>query len=355
MSRRPRKRAKREGGPWLPAAEALALEKAQAEATERLLEAEPRCAHVVGTAVGVKWTAGRPTGIPAVLVLVTHKVAVEKLSPQDVVPQTIAQAPTDVLEVGHLIAGGPLSSSSGQTLTARVRPVRGGYSVGHPGITAGTVATAVYDLLPAEDGPPSAAAAPLPSRYYLLSNNHVLANANQARAGDPILQPGPFDGGRDPEDRVARLSRWVPIAFEPPTPRSEHENLVDAAVAEGGLEDLDRSLYWIGPVRGWRPKAEVPVGLEVQKTGRTTGYTRARIMALNATVDVNYSGGRVARFREQLLAGAMSAGGDSGSLVTSLDGVALGLLFAGSPLATVLNAIENVRALLQVEMAELRS
>ena len=48
----------------------------------------------------------------------------------------------------------------------------------------------------------------------------------------------------------------------------------------------------------------------------------------------------------------ISAGGDSGSLVLSLDNVAVGLLFAGSSIATIANQIENVRSLLRVEVAE---
>ena len=47
----------------------------------------------------------------------------------------------------------------------------------------------------------------------------------------------------------------------------------------------------------------------------------------------------------------MSAGGDSGSLVLSADDRrAVGLLFAGSPLATIVNQFENARLLLQVKV-----
>ena len=94
------------------------------------------------------------------------------------------------------------------------------------------------------------------------------------------------------------------------------------------------------------------VGTFVQKTGRTTNYTTGRITAINATVDVGYGGGKVARFRDQIVTTNISAGGDSGSLVTTLDDVAVGLLFAGSSVATIVNQIENVRSLLRIEVAE---
>jgi hypothetical protein len=239
-----------------------------------------------------------------------------------------------------------------QTLGRRVRPAKGGYSVGHFKITAGTIATCVYDFLPGAAVSPPAQGIGIPSKYYILSNNHVLANSNAASFGDPILQPGPYDGGTDPADRIATLSRFIPITFDPPISRTLHQNLVDCAIAEGQFHDLDREIYWTGPVRAWRRKALIGVGLLVKKTGRTTNFTTGRITAINATVDVGYGGGKVARFKDQVVTTNMSAGGDSGSLVTTLDGVAVGLLFAGSSSAMIANQIENVRSLLRVEVAE---
>ena len=90
----------------------------------------------------------------------------------------------------------------------------------------------------------------------------------------------------------------------------------------------------------------------IKKTGRTTNFTTGRITVVNATVDVNYGSGKVGRFKDQIVTTAMSAGGDSGSLVLTLDDVAIGLLFAGSTQSTILNQIEHVRSLLRVEVAE---
>ena len=179
-----------------------------------------------------------------------------------------------------------------------------------------------------------------------------MANSNAAAIGDNILQPGPADGGVNPADKIAILSQFVPITFAPAVPLALQNNFVDAAIAKGEFHALDREIYWTGGVRGWRRKALVTVGTIVQKTGRTTNYTTGRITAVNATIDVNYGGGNVARFKEQILTTAMSAGGDSGSLVTTLDEVAVGLLFAGSSTVTILNQIENVRTALGVEVAE---
>ncbi len=336
----------------------MLTENQQAEVRNALAQSEEYLApeniqsNVVGMGAGVKWSNGEPTGEPALVVLVQQKLERELLSEAELVPGTLGGMQTDVLAIGYPIAGGNSIGVGAQTLAQRLRPAEGGYSVGHIAITAGTIGTCVYDILPGGGTNPPEHGIGIPSRYYILSNNHVLANSNDARLGDPILQPGPFDGGTDPVDRIARLSRFIPITFDPPIPRVQHRNLVDAAVAEGEFQDLDREIYWIGYVRGWRRRENVEVGTIAQKTGRTTNYTTGRITVVNATVDVSYNGGRVARFRDQIVTTNLSAGGDSGSLVTTVDNVAVGLLFAGSSIATIVNQIENVRNLLRVEVAE---
>jgi len=204
--------------------------------------------------------------------------------------------------------------------------------VGHFAITAGTIATAVYDREPFPG---------IPRRYYILSNNHVLANSNNANLGDAILQPGPFDGGVLPSDLIAHLSRFVPIRFDGQC------NFVDAAIAEGQFHDLDREVYWIGYVKGL---ASAEIGMLVQKTGRTTSYTTGRVTNINATVNVNYGGGQVATMCRQIITSNMSAGGDSGSLLLDMEENAVGLLFAGSTQITIHNNIFFVQALLGIRI-----
>jgi hypothetical protein len=287
-------------------------------------------------------------------VLVTHKLEKDQVGSRDLVPVKLGGMQTDVLAVGYPFAGGEAESSGAgiQTLGKRVRPAQGGYSVGHKNITAGTIATCVYDILPGGSVSPPVHGVGIPSKYYILSNNHVLANSNAASLGDAVLQPGPYDGGVDPADRIATLTRFVPITFNPPTPLASQNNLVDCAIAEGQFHDLNRLVYWNGDVWGWRRKANVTVGMLVKKTGRTTNFTTGRITAINATIDVNYGGGKVARFKDQIVTTNMSAGGDSGSLVLTLDNIAVGLLFAGSAVSMIANQFENVRSLLRVEVAE---
>lgn len=327
------------------AASLATFQEIQAERQDELLELP----NVVGVGFANKMVGGEDTGEPSVAVFVSQKLPKDMLRKDQRIPGSLNNVKTDVIETGVIMAGvEPLLESrptvsvreerreevSIELLRARVRPVEGGYSVGHYQITAGTYATAVID----------ARAFPgIPQRYYVLSNNHVLANSNNARIGDPILQPGPYDGGTVAHDTIARLSRFVPINFAPGT-----TNYVDAAIAEGAFDVLDREIYWIGYPRGGVAPA---LNMLVQKTGRTTNYTTGRITAINATVNVNYGGGRVARFVNQILTTNMSAGGDSGSLLMDLENRAVGLLFAGSSVVTVHNDIRYVQHLLGIRIA----
>jgi hypothetical protein len=297
--------------------------------------------NVVGIAVSHKIKKDQDTGDPCMAVFVEQKLDPALLGSDQAIPRTIKKFKTDVIETGSIFAEPHQTEELAedeeadvgiQTLRGRIRPVEGGYSVGHYRITAGTMATAVYDRSPFPG---------IPRRYYMLSNNHVLANSNNARIGDPILQPGRHDGGTYPRDMVARLYRFVPIRFD------GRCNYVDAAIAVGQFHDLDREIYWIGYVKG---VATVGVNTIVQKTGRTTSYTTGRVTAINATVNVNYGSGRVGRMCRQIVTTNMSAGGDSGSLLCDMNERAVGLLFAGSSSITIHNDIRYVQALLGIRV-----
>ncbi|PRY14056.1 hypothetical protein [Kineococcus rhizosphaerae] len=194
-------------------------------------------------------------------------------------------------------------------LQAKVRPLHPGLSIAQRDVTAGTLGGFVR--IEGSDG------------LYALSNNHVLANSDQAALEDPVLQPGPYDGGTA-ADRVGRLARAVALD-------AGGGNAVDAAIAllEDDQVDLE---YPVGRLVGWTdPDDEVAV----EKVGRTTGWTKGRISAIELDdVAVQYPVG-VVSFDGQIEvegdAGAFSAGGDSGSLVYRPDTrQAVGLLFAGS-------------------------
>ena len=275
--------------------------------------------NVVGVGIGEKIKDGKRTGRTCLKVYVEKKVAAEKLSKSDLVPPLISQIETDVVEVGKIL---PLASNR-----RRSRPARGGASIGHYKITAGTLGCLVKDKKT--------------GKTMILSNNHVLANSNEAKKGDAILQPGAADGGKIKKDKIAELERWVKIGF------GRTANTVDAAVALP-LNDKDVSpeISSIGIPKGM---VKGKVGLVIQKTGRTTDHTLGEVRDINATVRVDYDG-QTALFRNQIMTSAMSQGGDSGSLILDQKRRAVGLLFAGSDLVTIGNPIQDVFKLLMCEL-----
>lgn len=356
--------------------------QAQAAVQEDLLRRE----NVVGVAVGNKGDKTDPNGEPAVVVLVERKLPIAALSASDVIPKQVDGVRTDVYEVGYLRAY--------DTPRDRFRPtIPSGVSIGHYKITAGTLGTIVTDR---------ATGAKL-----ILSNNHVLANSNDAAIGDAILQPGPADGGQNPGDRVATLERFIRLRFigepdvpdpgpgngnggenggcltilaniinlisgamgsnqrivttsstVPPQPSpsavkvAESQvvaNRVDAALAR----PIDPNMFTgeirnIGFVSGTKAAT---LGMNVRKSGRTTDFTTGTVTLLNATVNVAYGATQTARFEGQIITTPMSQGGDSGSLIVDgTENKAVGLLFAGSAQATIFNPIQEVLDALQINL-----
>lgn len=366
--------------------------QAQAAFENTLLAKE----NVVGVAVGLKESEGVRTEEMAVVVLVKEKVSSRDLPQSQVIPKQVDGVRTDVIAVGELWAQ--------QTPRDRYRPtIPSGVSLGHYRITAGTLGCIVRDRITGE--------------RFILSNNHVIANSNDAQIDDVVLQPGPADSGTNPADIVAKLARFTPLRYveDPvttPTPNPNPnptptpnpggclmvgvqvmnfvasllgskqrvttapqsvgaqsagviamptpapivvqsaavDNSYDAALARLSnpsmfLDDIQN----IGKVEGTLPPT---LGMRVRKMGRTTGLTFGTITLLNATVNVGYTtsrGNRTARFTGQVITEAMSQGGDSGSLIVdATQNKAVGLLFAGSPLATIFTPIDVVLAGLNV-------
>jgi hypothetical protein len=292
-------------------------------AQERHTRALLRIPGVVGTAVGLL-----PNGRAAVRVFVEHR-GVPGL------PVALDGVPVAVAVTGRFMA------FSDPTTKARPAPV--GFSVGHPSITAGTIGARVKDGA---------------GNVYVLSNNHVLANSNDAGLGDPALQPGPFDGGTL-NDQIGTLSAFQPIDFS-----LSGVNYFDAAIAVSNTGDLGNStpaddgygtpssaIWGDGDADGLFDSESTLLGLNVQKYGRTTALTKGQITGINGTVEICYEVFFIwcvksAYFYDQIIIepGAFSGAGDSGSLIVSddADKAPVALLFAGSSTQTIANRIDLV-------------
>lgn len=309
--------------------------------------------NVVATGIGYKVTAGQKTPTLSIVCSVTEKPPLSRLAERDKVPASLDGIPTDV------VLTGPIRAQVSRT--DRFRPAPGGVSIGHRDITAGTLGCLVK-----KNGV-----------IHILSNNHVLANSNNAEIGDPILQPGAADGGRYPQDHIANLAAFIPISISGlPSDcpigsgvasllngvaaamgsrtrlqvirQQATENLVDAAIARP-LNDADVSdeILEIGTISGL---GAGELDMAIKKSGRTTGFTTGVIQQVDVTVNVQYGAGQIATFSDQLMAGAMSQGGDSGSAVLDDNNRLIGLLFAGSDTTTIINRIENVFSALELTL-----
>lgn len=226
----------------------------------------------------------------------------------------------------------------------KARPAPCGISVGHHRITAGTLGALA-----------TGRSAPRNRRVLMLSNNHVLANSNNAQYGDSIIQPGRADGGQNPRDRVAILERYVPINFSGGT------NYVDCATGWCWHDRVKRRFIHRSSsgfsefTVSSNPRAAFR-GMIVGKTGRTTQLKAGRVTDISATIRVNFGAGRTALYRDQLairgVSDPFSAGGDSGSLIWTWDSRRrpVGLLFAGGGGVTFGNKIGRVLSALDIRL-----
>ena len=188
---------------------------------------------------------------------------------------------------------------------------------------------------------------------YVLSNNHVLADFNKAKPGQLIVQPGLVDTGpvctKIQSDAVATFSRAVKIKF------GGAKNMVDAAIAAVTPGDVSADILNIGGIAG-SPVDTPTVGLGIQKMGRSSCLTMATISAVSMNGKINYGGGKIAKFVNQIVinSSGFSSAGDSGSLIVTQDACpkAVGLLFAGSAdgSTTVANPITAVLDGLKIAM-----
>jgi hypothetical protein len=245
--------------------------------------------------------------------------------------------PLNVIQTGLIQA---------QPNTGRVRPAPGGFSVGHFKITAGTIGCYCVGN-----------SAPRNSRLMALSNNHVLANVNAGAFNDCVVQPGPYDGGKCPADQIAILERFVPINFA-----AGASNVVDCATAWCWPDRVRRELaYASGGAITYFRIGSAPIApalnMIVGKTGRTTQLTTGRITGVGVAVNVNYGGGRVGHFVDQVSiqsvnANPFSAGGDSGSSIWTWNAARspVALLFAGGGGVTFANRMTRVLAALDVHL-----
>ena len=325
--------------------------------------------------------------IEATVIGVAEKKPIDQLKKSEVIPKKIKKhrfslrsKPTDVIETGIIKALPVLPPRNTKAIPdyqKKVRPICSGVSCGHKDITAGTIGPVVtaWQITPTKIGPckedfcliawlkqlirwilgkeeledpgvtdPPKPPGPLERIIGFITNNHVGANSTidgvGAKVGDPILQQGPYDGGTLKET-CGKLHTIIPLF-------SNRKNLVDACFIESTVET-------IGSVFGLNcfpkeivPKSEIRLGMEVIKQGRTTGTRYGYIDMTEVELPVWYDDYLI-RFKNQIVikskdGRSFSDGGDSGSLILTMDGRAIALLYAGGPNDTIGNPMYLVES-----------
>ncbi len=134
------------------------------------------------------------------------------------------------------------------------------------------------------------------SNLFILSNNHVLAESDQARTGDSVVQPALVDLNCNPQaGRTVGSLRYV-------VPLQSTQSNVDAALAAATpAVDASGAILQLGPsINGVLSPAAPAAGtgepltagllnqLRVVKSGRTTGLTCSTVNTVDLSVQVDY-------------------------------------------------------------------
>jgi hypothetical protein len=189
---------------------------------------------------------------------------------------------------------------------------------------------------------------------YILSNNHVLAESDQGHAGDAIVQPGTIDDACVPLSEPGAKVRPV-AALRASVPLDAHDTNVDAALAAiaPGTVDTAGAILELGSASNGTLAAAPPVagrgepltaanlsGIEVAKSGRTTGLTCSTINSVELAVKVDYyrDCAETQPYTTKVFTGqigipgnSFSDAGDSGALVVdAANAQPIGLFYAGS-------------------------
>ncbi|MBY0310798.1 MAG: hypothetical protein K2W85_01890 [Phycisphaerales bacterium] len=221
----------------------------------------------------------------------------EKESKQQVVVRPTAEFVAQPASSAEADASAAMSTARNPT-----GPVMLGDSCGHANLGgSGTLGTLAW----MDDG-----------TLVVLSNQHVFCDSKlNANVGDPILSPGPGDGGTSTRSVIASFERHGSLSF-----KSKVVNEVDAACASIDVHALGNDVRSLGPVRGTIEKAWTD--LLVAKHGRTTGHTEGRVAVDSTTARIRYPKGVIELTNIFLVESTISdqpfgARGDSGSVIPS--------------------------------------
>lgn len=201
--------------------------------------------------------------------------------------------------------------------------------------------------------------------HGFISASHVLAMNNTAEMGDPILHPGSPDGARALGNKIGTLADYTYLVhYQDKDGDLDPLNTEDIALVKPddaerlpsanlvpNPKDQDKKIK----LSGYVPADQIfeRVGEEVYKVGRTTGFTSGILDVANIMkFSIQLPNRKIYIYKDvyavkNIGQKRFSRSGDSGSLVYTADGKAIGLVIGGSdkyilvsPLSTCLKAVK---------------
>ncbi|CAG7841143.1 hypothetical protein Z959_13320 [Clostridium novyi B str. ATCC 27606] len=271
--------------------------------------------NVTGVGFGYKMKNGFYTNQLCIQVFVLRKLEKNKLNFKDLIPNYYKGIITDVVQTGIFKT---------DSLMNKIRPAIPGYGIGNdyiPGKT-GTFGCLVSDGFDT----------------YILSVNHVLANNNLAPIGTKIIQPSRTFGGKFETDKIAILSKFIPIEFVEGS--KEPANYTDCAIAKV----VDKSLVSANIALVGMPKgiAFPRIGQDIKKVGASTELTTGKVKSLYVSVFIRDDQERIALFKNQIVTTKISTKGDSGSVLLDNKNNILGLIMSSNENNTIANEITDI-------------
>ncbi len=265
---------------------------------ERLREAKTRfeedllsLAGVHGLGIGYKIVGKREIRQLAIVVLVESKVAKSRLDPRQQVPERLTfvsaregreiTVVTDVQEAARAIPGNHLTAADIAQLRSKLRPSPGGVFIASP-VGSGTLGGWALD--------------DVTGQFVFLSNRHVLGSTSGALVMQPLF---PLPG--DPNDyrfgTVLRASTAYDATIGVPLSRA----------------DVKTEIFGNGPAI--YEIAEATLGMEVEKTGASTGHTEGRVDLVDVTTVAPCERSRTAFRIAPTATPTFTQTGDSGSVI----------------------------------------
>lgn len=288
-----------------------ALERRHIQHVRKLFEDR----NVVGIGISEKETEKKGTGALSLTFYVEKKQPKTKVKPHKMIPPIISVSGrsavfTDVQEIGKL----RLHVKSQQS------PIESGYSIGGAEAT-GTLGAVV------KRG----------SKYFLLSNSHVIAESGLAKIGDKVIYPGRDDlDGADPHV-VGVLSQFVPFKT------TALVNLVNAALAQVNPDAAANLDFSIEGAKTPLATIAPAIGMNIVMQGRTSGVSTGAVKCTTFTYSLDYPNVGTIGFTNQVLCTKYAEPGDSGALVVDeATGKIVGLHCGGAPNFSFFNPISAV-------------